>query len=108
MASSIDFVEYVREQLSGAGEITCKKMFGDYGVYCNGKIVGVVCDDQLFIKKTKAGADAYPNCPEAAPYDGAKPHFLVDCIDDRALMTDFIAATYAELPALKPKKKKQS
>ncbi len=106
MASSLDFVEYVREQLSGAGEITYKKMFGEYGVYCNGKIVGVVCDDQLFIKKTKAGAEVYPDCPEAAPYDGAKPHFLVDRVDDRALMTRFISATYDELPAPKPKKKK--
>ena len=39
MASNPDFVEYIRGQLSGAGEITCKKMFGDYGVYCDGKII---------------------------------------------------------------------
>ena len=31
MASRIEFVEYVAEQCGGAGEITYKKMFGEYG-----------------------------------------------------------------------------
>lgn len=60
MASSPEFVEYVCEQLSGAGEITYKKMFGEYGIYCNGKIIGVVCDDQFFLKPTKSGREIYP------------------------------------------------
>lgn len=106
MASSLDFVEYVCEQLAGAGEITYKKMFGEYGVYCNGKIFGVICDDQLFVKKTAAGAMVLPDCPEAAPYEGAKAHFLIEDVDDRDLMARFIVATYDELPAPKPKKKK--
>lgn len=108
MASNLDFVEYVCEQISGAGEITYKKMFGEYGVYCNQKIIGVICDDQFFVKKTEAGARIYPDCEEAAPYAGAKAHFLIDRVDDRDLMAQFIAATYEELPMPKPKKKKQT
>jgi TfoX/Sxy family transcriptional regulator of competence genes len=38
LVRNIDFVEYVCEQISGAGDITYKKMFGDYGVYCNLKL----------------------------------------------------------------------
>lgn len=106
MASKIEFVEYVCEQLSGGGEITYKKMFGEYGLYCDGKPIGVVCDDQLFIKKTAAGAAILPGCPEAPPYEGAKPSFLIESLDDRELMARFIRATYEELPAPKPKKKK--
>lgn len=106
MASSAAFVEYVCEQIAGAGEITYRKMFGDYGVYCREKIIGVVCDDQFFVKKTEAGAALYPGCEEAAPYTGAKAHFLIDNIDDREFMARFILATYNELPAPKPKKKK--
>lgn len=106
MASKIEFVEYVCEQLSGAGEITYKKMFGEYGLYCDGKPIGVVCDDQLFIKKTAVGAAILPGCPEAPPYEGAKPSFLIESLDDRELMARFIRATYEELPAPKPKKKK--
>jgi len=106
MASSLDFVEYVCEQISGAGEITYRKMFGEYGVYCNGKIIGVICDNQFFVKKTEAGARIHPDCREANPYTGAKAHFVIDNVDDRNLMASFISATCDELPAPKPKKKK--
>ena len=50
MASSSEFVEYIADQLLGAGEITYRKMFGEYGMYCDGKIVALLCQDQLFIK----------------------------------------------------------
>lgn len=106
MATKPEFAEYIREQLGGAGEIACKKMFGEYGVYCDGKIIGLICDDQLFVKKTRAGEAVLPGCPEAPPYEGAKPHLLVESVDDRELMTRLITATCEELPAPKPKKKK--
>lgn len=106
MASKIEFVEYVCEQLSGGGEITYKKMFGEYGLYCDGKSVGVICDDQLFLKKTDAGAAILPDCPEAPPYPGAKPSLLIESLDDRELMARLIRATWEELPFPKPKKKK--
>ena len=47
MASSIDFVQYIVDQCSKAGDIVAKKMFGDYGIYCDGKIFGLICDDKL-------------------------------------------------------------
>lgn len=107
MSSTFDYVQYVCDQLRGAGEITYKKMFGEYGVYCNGKIIGVVCDNQLFVKKTDAGALVYPDCEEAAPYPGATPHFLCGNLEDCGLMTVFISETCRALPEPKPKKKKQ-
>lgn len=107
MASSLDFVAYVCDQLSGAGSITYKKMFGEYGVYCDGKIVGVICDNQFFVKKTQAGAALCPGCREAAPYTGAKPHLVMDSLDDRQLMAQFIRATWEELPPPKPPRPKR-
>ena len=32
MASNPDFAQYIADQCAGAGEITVKKMFGDYGI----------------------------------------------------------------------------
>ena len=60
MASKIEFVEFIAEQLRQAGTITYRKMFGEYGVYCNGKIFAVICDNQLFIKITEAGRKVCP------------------------------------------------
>lgn len=106
MASDLGFVEYVCEQISGAGKITYKKMFGEYGIYCNSKIIGLICDNQLFIKRTEAGTGICPDYEEVPPYDGAKPYFLIDNVDDYDLMSKFISATYEELPAAKPKRKR--
>lgn len=75
MASRIEFVEFIVDQLRGAGEITYRKMFGEYGIYCNGKIFGLICDDQLFLKITKAGQETCPDLVEAPPYEGAKKLF---------------------------------
>lgn len=106
MATKPEFADYVCEQLSGAGEIICRKMFGEYGLSLEGKSIGVICDDQLFLKKTAAGAAILPDCPEAPPYEGAKPSFLIEDLDDRELMTRLVRATWEELPLPKPKKKK--
>ncbi len=108
MASNLEYVAYVCDQISGAGAITYKKMFGEYGIYCDGKIIGLICDNQFFVKKTASGALLIPNCEEAAPYTGAKPHMLIGDLDDRDLMTELIAATCRELPMPKPKKKKNA
>lgn len=106
MASNLEFVQYVCEQIGGAGTITYRKMFGEYGVYCDGKVIGLICENQFFVKKTGAGAGIYPEYEEAAPYTGAKPHMVIEDVDDYELMSKLIRATCDALPAPKPKKKK--
>jgi TfoX/Sxy family transcriptional regulator of competence genes len=106
MASSLDFVEYVCGQISQAGNIAYKKMFGEYAIYCNGKVIGLICDNQFFAKKTTAGKTLFPAGEEAPPYEGAKPYLVIDCLDDREFLTDFISKTCDSLPVPKPKKKR--
>ena len=105
MASSLDYVGYVCEQIGGAGEIKYRKMFGEYGVYCDGKIIGLICDNRFFLKPTKAGAEICPKLELAPPYEGAKPYFVVDELDDRESVSVLVSATWGELPEPKPKKK---
>ncbi|EKO1914100.1 TfoX/Sxy family protein [Clostridium botulinum] len=106
MASNIEFVEYVCDQIGDAGNITYKKMFGDYGVYCNNKIIGLICDNQFFLKITKAGRDLLNEVIEAPAYEGAKPSFLIESLDNREYLNKIVFATYKELPMPKPKKKR--
>lgn len=98
MASKKEFAEFVAEQLGDAGMITYRKMFGEYGLYCDGKYFAAVCDDRLFIKITEAGRKLCPDLQEAPPYDGAKNCFLIEDIDDKELLTRLTVATCAELP----------
>ena len=88
-----------------AGTVTARKMFGEYGIYCDGKIVALVCDDKLFVKPTAAGKAFAGKVDEVPAYSGAKPSLLVapDKWDDREWLSGLIRITAAELPA--PKKK---
>lgn len=106
MASNLDYVQYVCDQMHDAGEITYKKMFGEYTLYCNSKVLGLICDNQVFIKPTAAGETLIPNATMESPYDGAKPHIVLEDLDNRDFITRFVIATCAELPMPKPKKKK--
>ncbi len=107
MASDLEFVQFACDQLSGAGEITYRKMFGEYGVYCDGKIFAVICDDQLFIKVTEAGRAFAPETALAPPYEGAKPYFLMEDLEDREFLTEFARRTAAALPPPKEKKRRK-
>lgn len=61
MACNTDFVQYIADQCTDAGEITVKKMFGDYGIYCDGKIFGLICDDRLYVKPTRSRPPVAPH-----------------------------------------------
>jgi len=108
MASDQTFVDYVLEQIENAGEITAKKMFGEYAVYSDGKIFGLICDNRLFIKPTQSGREFIGHVVEAPPYPGAKLSFLIeDKLDDRRWLSELIRISLKELPEPKPKKKKK-
>ncbi len=105
MASNADFVQYIADQCSGAGEIVAKKMFGDYGIYCNGKIFGLICDDHFYLKPTEAGRTLLRKEELRPPYDGAKDYFYIADVDDRDYLSSLVRETYKALP--EPKKRKK-
>lgn len=101
-----DFVQYIADQCSGAGEIVAKKMFGDYGIYCNGKIFGLVCDDCFYLKPTETGRKMLKVVDLRPPYEGAKDYFYISDVDDRDYLSALVRETYKELPEPKLKKKR--
>lgn len=83
-------------------------MFGEYGIYSNQKIVGLICDNKLFIKPKNSGRDFIENIIMELPYEGAKPYFLIeDKIEDSDWLSELVRITGPELPAPKPKKNKR-
>jgi len=109
MASEKSFVEFIIDQINAAGQIACRKMFGDYALYCNDKVVALICDNRLYIKPTEAGRVFIGNVTEAPPYAGAKSWFLIDeRVKDREWICRLIRITFGELPEPKIKKKKKS
>ena len=107
LATTTNFIEYVYDQVREAGEVSYKKMFGEYTIYCDGKIVALACDNQLFVKPTASGRAALGDVVEAPPYPQAKPCFLIkEHLEDQQLISKVIRLTADELPEPKPKKAK--
>jgi len=107
MASDKEFVDFIADQIENAGRITHRKMFGEYAVYCDNKVVALICDNQLFIKPTAGGRAYIGEATEAPPYPGAKPYFLIgEKFENREWLSGLIRITFNELPDPKPKKKK--
>lgn len=107
MASEQKFVDFIIAQMDTSGQITYKKMFGEYGLYSDNKLFALVCDNKLYIKPTLAGREYITDVVEAAPYLGAKPSFLIEeKLDDHAWLRQLVTITVRELPEPKPKKSK--
>jgi TfoX/Sxy family transcriptional regulator of competence genes len=110
MTTRQETIDFLLDQVAGAGWVDARKMFGEYALYCDGKVVALVCDDTLFVKITEQGktfvGDRYA---EGAPYSGAKPwmHIPEEMFDDREWLSGLLRTTADALPLPKPKKAKK-
>ena len=108
MASNLEFVQFVCDQLGE--QVSCRRMFGEYGLFAHGKYFACVCDNQLFFKATPSGrtllGSALGSCQLEPPYPGAAPYLLVTQLEDRELLSRLLEATCRELPEPKPRKKR--
>ena len=106
MGSDKVFISFVCEQLREAGEISSRRMFGEAAIYLQDKVVGLVCDNQLFVKPTEAGRAKVGVPLEAPPFPGASNWFLLADLDDPEFLADLIRATADALPVPRIKMKK--
>jgi len=102
MATSVDFIEYVCEQINGAGIIRHKKMFGEYMVYVDEKPTLLVCDNTIYVKMLPSLEGFMRNAGKGHPYKGAKEHYILDVEDAENAKT--VAGITAQNTLL-PKKK---
>lgn len=105
MATSKEYIEYVCEQIAGVGEITYKKMFGEYMVYVNAKPILTVCDNIVFVKMLDCLKDVLSDADTGNPYQGAKLHYILN-IEDSQLSKEVVSILEPITSIPKPRKKK--
>lgn len=105
MSTTLEFIEYVCQQVEDTGSIRYRKMFGEYMVYINDKPILLVCDNTVYVKKLDCLNNFMVNAPTGIPYKGAKEHYILD-IDDRSLSEKIIHILEPITPLPKSKKKK--
>lgn len=107
MSTSKEFHDYILEQLRRIGEVSARKMMGEYCVYYKGKLIGNICDNCLFLKPTESVLRLMPDAERAYPYEGSKTLMVVvDDVENKTLMTEALNEMHKELP--EPKKKKRT
>ena len=103
-----DFNEYVCEVFSAAGEIVIKAMMGGYLVYLDGKLIGDICGNEVFLKRTPTSDRLLANSELRYPYEGSKSLMHVfDRFEDTVLVLELLEGMYTELPEKKSAKDKQ-
>ena len=100
MATDPRSIERLLNCLQNAGEVAAKPMIGEYGIYCNARFIGVVCDDQFHLKATQQGLALAPDLALEPAYPGAKPRMVVPAErwDDSDWITDLMRITAENLP----------
>ena len=107
MATTKEFHDYVVENLQKAGDVSTKKMMGEYCVYYKDKLIGDICDNCLFLKPTESVLRLMPDADRAYPYEGSKTLMVVvDAIENAELMTEVLNRMYDELPARNKSRRK--
>ena len=106
MATTLDFIEYVCDQIDDVGVVRYKKMFGEYMVYVNDKPILLVCDNIVYAKMLPCLDELLSDAEKGFPYKGAKEHYILDT-DNAELLRAIIGVLEPITPLPKPIKKKQ-
>ena len=105
MSTSLEFVQFVCDQIAGSSITRYQKMFGEYMVYVHDKPVLLVCDNTVYVKKHDALKDIMIGSETGIPYPGSKEHHILD-IDNPQFSKEVVSVleTITEIP----KKRKKS
>lgn len=107
MACSSDFIEFICAELAPLGEVSFRKMMGDYVIYVNDKCVITACDNMAFVKKLTCIAELMADAETGCPYKGAKEAYILD-FRDRQKTLKVIETLWEALPFPKSRKECKS
>ena len=91
MASTKEYRDYILEQLSLVPGVTCRPMMGEFLLYADGVLFGGIYDDRLLVKIVPEN-EQY-KMTEEIPYDGAKPMYFVEDVDNKEKLAEIVNTT---------------
>jgi TfoX/Sxy family transcriptional regulator of competence genes len=108
MSTQKETVEFILDKLDEPKRFAVRAMFGEYALYADGKVVGLICDDQLYVKILPASADLESICDKDEAYPDSKPYYVVEesMLSQLSNLSEILFDIAKSLPKPKPKKKK--
>lgn len=106
MSTQKETVAFILEKLGSLDRFATRAMFGEYALYADTKVVGLICDDQLYVKIMDASKELESMCEKDAPYPGAKLYYLIEesQLSQISELPDILFAIANSLPEKKKKK----
>ena len=105
MGSHEETVEFILDKLRNQTRFSVRKMFGEYALYGDNKVVGFVCDDLLYVKILPASGELESLCEKGYPYPGAKLYYIVEEVQLSTIenLSNILLSIAASLPEKKKK-----
>ena len=105
MATQKETIEFILGKLRHKDRFSAKAMFGEYALYADGKTVGFVCDDLLYVKIVPASQELESLCEKGPPYPGAKLYYIVEEVQLSTInnLSNILAAIGNSIPEKKKK-----
>ncbi|MDE6019031.1 MAG: TfoX/Sxy family protein [Muribaculaceae bacterium] len=97
MACSTEFIESICNILTPLGEVSSRKMMGDYVIYLNGKCVITACDNIAYVKKLPCISGLMADAECGCPYQGAKEAYILKTSEPHKVLK-VIEAIWEVLP----------
>ncbi len=107
MSTQKETVEFILEKFGDSKRFAVRAMFGEYALYADGKVVGLVCNDQLYVKILPESAELEKFCEQDEAYPGSKKFYVIEepQLSHIKNLPDILLNISKWLPAKKSKKK---
>jgi len=104
MPSSADTLRYILDQAGLGRRLEFRRLFGEFALYLDGKVVAFACEGQLYLKPTDQ-AKAFLGTVKGVPLypDGKDYYLLSDELDDQERLREALLITALALPIQRPK-----
>ncbi len=107
MSTDKQTVSHILDTLHNVNRFSARAMFGEYALYADGKVVGLICDDTLYVKIVPASSALEQVCEKGSPYPGAKPHYVLseEQLSSLSKLPQILLSIAQSLPEKKKKPK---
>lgn len=107
MATSREYALFVENLFRGVEGFSMKRMFGEYGIYLQGRVLGFLCDEQILLQDTPTARKLLPNAERKELFPGSKLFIIFSDEGNHHLLQSVAQAMWEELPVPKPRKSRK-
>lgn len=107
MATSHAYAQFVENQFSGLDGFSMRRMFGEYAIYLQGRVLGFLADDQILLQDTPASRRLLPDAERRELFPGSKLFVVFADEGNAHLLKSVSQAMWEELPLPKPRRSKK-